>query len=973
MGAINFVVIKLLLLLTSSMLLITAAARTVEDGTSLETLKDYCIKNQFRNVSSCDASIVFDRSMATMRNVSDFRQAAQIRMYVTSLVMLNNLNFYKLHRSDEFVAAMMDKCDGLALIDANVTDAMQREGSELFRWTADSFYRYHSPDPTIFLRQFARFVDFYNTFVLWDSTGTYIFSTILLQYQLLRKKFERLTNDRVTNRIDEAALQLVRLALDYPLYLVSRATIMENVFIAYVSKLPRNATEPFADFYTILSRDRLMVSVSNHTSGNMTFNIRQSWDMADNYTSNYIEAIDNVLATFRTFYNRLGLVAYAPVPSRVDVFVYRDKKFYARYAPLWSVPTDNGGYTHIDYDTKHIHVHVFFDERDRRLPRNFGHEIHHSIMYATDNVASMPNWFVEGSANAFGNDDCFDEDHLHFIEHANCTIGAIVESDYSSDLLYPMGHALVRFLGDQYANVLREMVISRNYTFSVTEDMQNKFTQYVDDRIAYCNFKKRNILNNSTTAEATTNFAEIRSNVIVFDPPCSNYIDVQFTDCHYILTGTRLVKSLRDPNLAALDVNREIATNRNAISQFDYDWFVTGAMYNVLVDAIVRRAAGAFNEPAAIVVKKYLMPDLNYDYEANVTCDDERFDAVSNLEKFVLSLGVLKKLPLYNQYDQHNQQQQQKHRNENDSSTLSTMISKLSARATSCEHLMKPIVPIDSLPDDNFRGIVANISKRMPIERWVSDANQWGVPIDRASNTLLHWAAVHADNLYEHSLSIFNDDIARFEKKRNYYGLSPSELRAYGVEYRKRFGSQSNYCFSYRPHQTDPTTTTIISIGNDIIVPRTTTTSIPIETDVVRSIEQNDYVDKNFEDIASIGSVNHHDHATTSCSMCATRLSDNDSTVVDNELTTEKGDKDEEYEDEDDETTKSLVIDVNIIVYLCIVITLFFFITCILIIAISIVLVKINNSNSLNNSNSNKLKNSRRKNNNSYYNRVNYE
>ncbi|AXU41566.1 ORF120 [Alphabaculovirus altermyunipunctae] len=903
---------------------------------TLSDLKNYCINDRFRDGYVCEQSIVFDRSMAALRNFTDFKQPAQIRLYVTSLVLLNNLNFYKPFKTAEFIESMVDKCASLALIDHNVTDAMQNEGGELFRWTADSYYRYHSQNSTIFLNQFDKIVDFFNTFVLWSNTDIYIFSTILNQYQRLRTQFVRSHDERVVNRINEAAVQTVRLALEYPLYFVPHDAIKENVFISYVNKMP-NATEPFRGMYTILYMDRLMVSVVNYTCGNMTFKIRQSWNMKENYSSNYMESIDAVVGNFRSFYDGLKLFAYAPVPSIVDVFVHKDKSFYIRYAPLWSVPTNNGGYTSMDYLSKHIHVHVFFDDRDRKLPRNFGHEIHHSVLYATDNVDAMPDWFVEGSANAFGNLDCFEEDHAQFKAHVNCTIRSVVEADYASDLLYPMGHALVRFLGEQRSDLLRKMVVSKNYTFPITDDMQQDFTRYIEDRITFCNYMKRNVSPKPQESTQQKYVNELRTNALmVFKPPCSNYIDVQFNDCHFVLTAKRLIKISRDPRNSAVNVDDEIRFNYNTISQFDYDWFISGAMYNVLVDAIVRRA-GAFNEPATVLVKKYLMPNLNYDYEANVTCDNERFDAISNLKNFVLSLDLEKKLPVLKRF-------QYRRPPPKNSDLLSKVLSNLSTKLEVCEYLIKPIVVrlndrhLNDL-DATFFEITGNISKRLPVTRWVLNPDHLNVPIDSASNTLLHWAALYDTSLYEYSVDSILGKSNRHEKI-NYYGLTPSALSKYRALYSQRFGSQSHYCFSYLHPAERSQITTSASIPISVLT----------DANVVR-------VENNFNNddkaIASTGSANHH--ATTTCPNCATIIEKRVIVCASNESDGEGNEK------------KSSVIDANIIIYLCIIITLFFFIICIIIVIISIILCTINSGKQ----NKNTLHDNRHKN--KTYNRVNYE
>lgn len=762
---------------------VVATALSSGSAISLYDLKTQCVVSRFKD-PQCDPTLVMDRVESVVSKGFSFRSGAQIRLYTQALVLLNNLNYYKPYKTDRFVSMMAQESMRLAQITFNVTSEMQRQGAELFRWTVDSLSRYHSFDTNTFMRTFPLFVDFFNTFVLWDNMNMYIFGSIAFQYQHMRQRFEARYDYTATEIIDTAMLQATRIALSHPMYWVPRDMIRETVYVVYVSKLRETERRRFAGLYTVLTATEVMAPLFNHTIGNVTYSVHQSRALDEKLVPAMKKEIDDVYDRFVKFHAELNMTDYRPVPSRVDVFVHESKAQYSRYGPLWSVPTNNGGYTRIDPATMRIQMHVYH-QRGTELPLNFGHEIHHTLVYATDDMDSVPLWYAEGTANAYGNRDCFQDDHAFLKQHTKTRLTDIVTADYGSNLLYPMGHVLARFLHSKERELLKRMIESRNYTLDAVA-LQKRFERFAMDRVEFCNYYEK-----TTTYKLVENTvqAQYRAELevgAVFALICSRYIVIEFEDCFFVMTPQRLIKTTRYKT--GIDVEYELANNFDTVSQYDYEWFKRGAIKHTLLRTIDALSNGT-HESAEVIFDKYLMPREIYEYRSRVFCSGGG-DGLRHLIEYTTRTKEFKAIPLFA-----------------NGADFKRAIGGMLKTIRSCEHLVKPLTVLFDLHDVRLRAITNNISRYEPIVYWADDPGQLRIELDGERNTLMHWAALQDASMYEFSVRKFGES-----SSYNAKGLTPGMLYAYRLEYQRLFGYVSPYCFSYRlPSTMKPAPTTTVA------------------------------------------------------------------------------------------------------------------------------------------------------------------
>ncbi|AGE89968.1 hypothetical protein SlsnVgp113 [Spodoptera littoralis nucleopolyhedrovirus] len=802
------------------------SAAATENVDSIHRFKNACVQTKFKS-AECRPDVVYKRVRDVVDAGFDFRRADHIKLYTQTLVLLNNLNYYSPYKTDVFIGMMAANCrllSSLVAANSTLTLDMQRESSELFRWTSDSLVRYHSFDPNVFLRTFVDFQNFYNTFVLWNNRDTYILGILLLHYQRLRGRFvATVPNEKnlVVERIDVAAAQMVRIAIEYPLFAVDTKFIKETAYVVYVSKMETSTAEAtaataalFDGLYSNVTKMEVMVNLFNVTiaDGNLTYNVHHSRNVAGAGVDLMKSEIKAVYGRFVKAYSFLGERRYGPNGRKhVDVFVHATKEQYKRYGPMWSIPTNNGGYTFMDRSTGRIQMHVYYDER-AVLPRNFGHETFHTIMYAIDDdeIESMPDWYVEGAANAYGHEDCFDEDQTFMKQNVRSVkIREIVEATYDSDILYPMGHALVRFLRDQRRSTLRRMIESRDYGISIRDglEMQTRFEHFVLDRVEFCDYKIRQrheLINRERLENVQRRYLEDLGNGAslpsVFDDTlCPDYVLVEFEDCFFLMTPKILIKVLRPHyNSPMIDVDEELLRYRSdnrsySVSRYDFDWFKKGAIkYGFKVAAAANAHMTDSIESIDTIVAKYLMSNMIYDYRTiTVTCrygngSDALIRYAAKTKEYASIVAAVSK-------------------DENEDGAgggvkdFQMIVNSLMETLKACRIMMMPVVVSRLDVNTTVYRIAKNISVGARITFWADDESQLVTPIDERGDTLMHWAALHDTILYEYSVNWFGE--AKVARVKNSDGRTASELHKHRVAYNDRFGLRigGRYCFTFLP------------------------------------------------------------------------------------------------------------------------------------------------------------------------------
>ncbi|ABY65854.1 hypothetical protein [Orgyia leucostigma nucleopolyhedrovirus] len=734
-------------------------AETADDVAKL--IDSVCVPKRFEvTTKECDGQLLLDRFE---RQTFNYYQKEEVRRYGQWLRLLNNLQYYKPHDRSRTMNLIAAHNQNWVKINANIDDKMRSGAAEVFRWTSDTWSRFHET------KNFSRFddtlpdfVDFFNTFVLWCSADTYYFFKVIMHaYNYVRHMNP--------SQVDYAAKNTVKLLLTYPLTLMSPSAVKRAFFVLYVQHVPSNQRDWFKHYFIKINKSAVMPHEFNFGVGPFNFTIHHN--LVDTYKAALMRR-----EVYFVYDNTIKFLSATHLSLKynitdVEIFVYENKKSYEFYGPLWLIKTDNGGYTQANKNLKKIESHVYYESD--KLPRNYGHEVQHALMYAYDIIDNAPLWFVEGIANRLGNRRCYAYDHDTMKTHVNLTAAEIVTTaisygGHANDLVYGMGSALADFFYKIRPNQLGEMIKRDNYTFIADDALEHDFDLYKKNKISECNLyvaRKRinatgkgNVGDNDEYDTKTTYIKTINSIKFV----CKNYVQMEFNDVIFVMTRAKLIKMNTDRGDTNLNIQRAIRFNDDAISLFDYEWFLKGTL---------KSALEYFGD-----ITDALRIDSNYSYKSRVSCDSKNITNPRDMiARFSHQSGVWNKINFLE--------------NMNYAEGRSFVQHYISNRMACCEFI-NPVVMSARTPP----ALTANAASVQYLKSiQLLDAEK-KVRLDARGNTILHLLALFNHKLYS---SIIASDNGASAFIRNNDNKTPDDLYSISMQYKQHFGKQPNrYCFT---------------------------------------------------------------------------------------------------------------------------------------------------------------------------------
>nr|WIV85188.1 ORF132 [Helicoverpa SNPV AC53]WIV85606.1 ORF132 [Helicoverpa SNPV AC53]WIV86443.1 ORF132 [Helicoverpa SNPV AC53] len=734
----NMVTLKLLSILSSILaasapIYAKSSQARVMTADELEHVYSLCYATKF-NATVCDKATVMYEFDKQIRYGFNYRDVADLDRFTKLIKLVVNLQYYHEYRTHEFIENIIKQCDKIADIRVNITGDMQKRSDKMFRWIAEAWNLYHPRDRKTFLDKFVSIRNFFNTFVLWDSKHEYLFGLIVNSYASLRAKFA-IRNSDIVNEIDEAAFDIAHLAVNYPAHRIDVLNLKKFFYVHYLTKRTNPSLISFENLFVVVNRTNALPVLTVWQIEQFKFNVHHNV-INETIISNMAREVAYVHQTFMAFFDKLNIDYSATPSTSIDVYVHPDRYTYEREGELWKISTNNGGYTHINPDTVRIEAHVYFDRHHTELPLNFGHEIHHALMYAVDDTDTMPDWYVEGSADRYGNQLCYERDHDFIKSHLNVRIEQIVTAEHGSDMLYAMGYALTGFLSDHRSELLANMIRSSNYTFDVDETMNDEFSLYLQNLVDYCDYviRQRNdkIIKFSTEQEYQGILESSNATSNLFGK-CGNFIQFDYKDCAFILTPSRCIRKSKSSYTSSIDALHEIQHNKESVSTYDFEWFQKSLVKFAIIH-MLRIICGEtgqntidFNE----IYIKYL-PYTEYDFDVDLTCangsDVLSYDTTRALIEFVMQTRMWKQIPVLGRL------------------TFEQVLDHfrfLLLVLEECDEFVPPVVPLPNLETTlkhYARNLTSNVTPSQ--EQLVS------VRIDMRNNTILHLLAMYRPVVY---------------------------------------------------------------------------------------------------------------------------------------------------------------------------------------------------------------------------------
>lgn len=781
-----------------------------------DLIDSVCVPVKFAD-ARCDGNKLMKQ---INQQVFDFRSTEDLALYASWLRLMNNLEYYKSHDPEQVIDIIAYNNNRFALINYNITKLMKKEASEVFRWVSDTWARFHTTHNYYAFKQtLPSFRNFFNTFVLWcDEDPAYFLTTALYAFRRTRHSYQFTTHFK---SIDDAAVELVVLANEYPLLGLEKDYIQRLFYINYVMHIKDVVQrQRFKPLYIAMSPDNILRKTVTFQEQMLSFHVHHNVEN-DTVVDAMQKETRYVFKTFVESFERVS-VHYNFTPTDINVYVHDSKKLYTVYGPLWNIATDNGGYTHISPRTRNIESHVYFE--NDILPRNYGHELHHAILYSVTSVHSMPVWYVEGAANRYGNRDCYEFDHETLKMHQHTRIKEIVEASYtSSALVYGMGSALVAFLNEQQPTIFQTMANTNNYTLTITPMLEKEFDIYKQNKILECEMYLRNrTASMSSQLQSTSrinaylqvqlDYKTAINNTNVF-AECTNYIQINFEDVTFIMTPHKIIMAnvYTNDSRSVSFAQHEIRFNRHKLSRFDYDWFLNGLIKQTLI-----YLGDVYN---------YIgIDNTAYNYRPEtIFCQKQTQNPELGIIEFVSKTNVWS-----NFFNNMTVAEARQH------------IRNFVKSKEDCATFLNPVVVNDDIVA-NVPQYLKNYAYRINNVVTINILNKRDVYIklDFRNNTILHLAALHNPNTYVQLSNQFPEEC---NSLLNYDNYTSNQLYQFYKNYKLSTGVvKVKYCFKYI--KTQP--------SQNSLVPNIITTLLPAKTKFNLTTNTPKYINDDYENVTT--------------------------------------------------------------------------------------------------------------------------
>ncbi|AUV65291.1 hypothetical protein [Alphabaculovirus myunipunctae] len=799
-------------LISSPLFIVVVVVVVVADVQTIDllTVENVCVVGRFNNKTLCDSSVILDAFAAEKFK---FRNPTHLNRFGVWLKALYSMQHFA--PDTRLMATVARFVDRMVLVVDDIKVPMQQASVPVYRNAARLFADHMTVadmDQT-----FRSFQNLFNSYIIWSPS---LYKTMLGAYARVRARVHQ--SRRFVADVDDACVRLVTLTLQYPLTLARADHVRQDAYVYYVSRI-ENAAERkrFGGIYETVENLQFPQTTTLHCGPVVNVTLHHSIDELSTLNRMQNE-VDYVYDNFKKLYARLNLTVSHSI-RHVDMYVYRNKTEYERTGLLYADSVDNGGVTmYRTIPHSRVVASVYFDNEDQNdnIPNAFGHELFHCLQFTSNRRITFDSrWFVEGAANRFGFRQCFWKDHYNLRANINATIAEIVRADYDTQILYPMGSALVAFLYEKRPDILRHAVLSRNYSIASNALLEYQFAQFKNNKLRECQYKNQQSSSSSsssssppTTMSKTTLQRYLGALSRDTFAVCKNYIVVDFRTCAFIMTPDRLIKFDKPHDNRPLNVQHEIRFNDVYVSSFDYEYFEKG-----LIKLIVRLSLNDTDDPHAIA-DKYFSVDTNYSYRANVSCSMAVTPPLQALIDFTLKSPTVKMTALARVGNLN----------------VTSMVRRFELGVIGCRTFMVPP------PGDSGRSLRNFIDRveQLPANQHIADANLVK-PIDAYNNTILHLIAIHNRNMYIRIASRMNSTATK-----NAYGQTPQWMYENTVRYLKAFKhSPSRYCTTILPIETTTTKTTTTM---------TSSTQAPLEM-INKSIEYN--LDRNNLLIVTLGSI----------------------------------------------------------------------------------------------------------------------
>ncbi|AAG02709.1 hypothetical protein AMV003 [Betaentomopoxvirus amoorei] len=599
---------------------------TLTKTENLHTIISDCIIDKF-NTPRCNNVNIYNKYINLLKNKYDYDNKNDLKNLKSLLNLFNNLQYYNSYNKDEFISYILSyQIYYLNKHNKIIKRENIIEFNNVIVEIIDCYVRFKNLHFDNIKKDISIMQELFNKFPIWFTKNDYIIKIILYFYKNVRKHNN---NVEFRNIIDNNTLSIIKTSIDYPGYIISEKVVKEIFYIEYVSHIIKDEQQKFNNYYNIINKEDVLPNIIIYNISNITIELR--YDSLDAEIINFIKKESSFVYNNFIYFHKYINLPLNLKKDKIYYYIFNNKNQYEKYGLIYNIRTNNGGYTTI-MDNK---IQSFAYMQNNK-PLNFGHELHHALMYMIYDM-KFPIWFIEGSANAYGNRKCYELD-LSYIKKNNFTIKDVLKSDYNTPNPYYMGSSLTRFLFDHYPNIIKK-ILTHQYNHSwIKHNHDIEFNIWRQKNIEYCekNFNTKTYKNHKNPDYIKNKYLnKINKYSDIFKTFCNGNIIVEFYDEKeqtfilnknniYILTEYNNNKYIYNYNNISFVKN--IDNIFPIVNDYDYQWI----NYNLL-EYIFK------NELKTYKYSKYILFDSSYSSyscEPVLYCDGNKINKIPIKSQF---------------------------------------------------------------------------------------------------------------------------------------------------------------------------------------------------------------------------------------------------------------------------------------------------------------------------------------------------
>ncbi|CCU56234.1 unknown similar to AMEV003 [Mythimna separata entomopoxvirus 'L'] len=523
----------------------------------INTELNLCIKNDYNiscNKINNDINLSYDYDDGrVLKNLSDL--IINFKYYINNDIKQNT-----------FINYIMEVIKDITKFNKIVEKDNIKKFNNLIYNLFNAFKTLYVTKDNNFIYDFMYIRELCNKFPVWFINDNEILVTILNMYSYYR-------NIDYKDMIDNSAIQIIKIALDYPLYYVNEHDIKDIFYIYYIKNIPKNEHYKFKSYYNEINVNNIFPNRQDYMINGTNVNIIIMYDKIDSPDLNIVyNDIYNIYNNFILFNTKIN-IDVTKLSANIEYMIFNSYTDYLKYASYLNIDVSNTGLT---TNISGIKCYSYISSSNKIS--NFGYQLFNGLSYTLyKNFDSLPKWARIGVSNSYGNHDCEIQNSLYKKNNV-FEINDIINQNSNINLESASG-ALVRYLSDKKPEVLYNLFKYNKNSYKNNNDNIG-FNNWIANITEFCtnNYNIYNPLYDDNMIQKKYLYYINKYNI--FDN-CDGdiFIEYENKDQSTFIFNKNNIYMLSDDienkyknNINNYNFTKDTSIKNKVIHQFDYDW-----------------------------------------------------------------------------------------------------------------------------------------------------------------------------------------------------------------------------------------------------------------------------------------------------------------------------------------------------------------------------------------------------------------